>query len=93
MDGALRAISMYRIVRTVAAYCLGQAAALLLITGDAWFMVLSPDGGASPIAPSPVTVTGVVLAAVAVIVAVVPVRSLLRAIPTGPEANQNQPTP
>lgn len=86
LDAALRAISMYRIVRTLAAYCLGQAAALLLITGDAWSRVVQPAGGEFSLAPSPATTAGMVLAAVAVIVAVVPVRSLLRAIPRGESA-------
>jgi len=79
MDAALRAISMYRIVRTLAAYCLGQAAALLLITGNDWYTVF-PSGN-SPLGPSPAIMAGMVLAAVAVIVVVVPVRSLLGSIP------------
>ena len=91
LDAALRAISMYRIVRTLAAYCLGQAAALLLITGDAWSRVVQPAGGEFSLAPSPATTAGMVLAAVAVIVAVVPVRSLLRAIPRGEPAPHAEP--
>ncbi|MCP2047704.1 UNVERIFIED_ORG: hypothetical protein J3D58_001776 [Paenarthrobacter nicotinovorans] len=91
LDAALRAISMYRIVRTRAAYCLGQAAALLLITGDAWSRVVQPAGGEFSLAPSPATTAGMVLAAVAVIVAVVPVRSLLRAIPRGEPAPHAEP--
>lgn len=81
LDAALRAISMYRILRTLAAYCLGQAGALLMITGDAWYSVFSPGDGEYPLAPSPAITVGMVLAAIAVIVAVVPVRSLFRAIP------------
>ncbi|VXC70511.1 conserved membrane hypothetical protein [Arthrobacter sp. 9V] len=87
LDAALRAISLYRIVRTLAAYCLGQAAALLMITGDAWYSVFPPGSGEYPLAPSPANTVGMVLAAIAVIVAVVPVRSLLGAIPRGEPAN------
>lgn len=87
LDAALRAISLYRIVRTLAAYCLGQAAALLLITGDGWYSVFSPGSGGYPLAPSPANTVGMVLAAMAVIVAVVPVRSLIATIPRGEPAN------
>ncbi|MBT2585796.1 hypothetical protein [Arthrobacter sp. ISL-95] len=87
LDAALRAISLYRIVRTLAAYCLGQAAALLLITGDAWYSVFSPGSGEYPLAPSPANTVGMVLAAIAVIVAVIPVRSLLATIPRAEPAN------
>jgi hypothetical protein len=90
LDAALRAISMYRIVRTLAAYCLGQAAALLLITGDAWYSVFTPGSGEYPLAPSPAITVGMVLAAIAVIVAVVPVRSLLGTIPRGEPANRRE---
>ncbi len=87
LDAALRAISLYRIVRTLAAYCLGQAAALLMITGDAWYSVFSGGGGEYPLAPSPAVTVGMVLAAIAVIVAVVPVRSLLGTIPRSDPAH------
>ncbi|WP_231745614.1 hypothetical protein [Arthrobacter sp. EpRS71] len=90
LDAALRAISMYRIVRTLAAYCLGQAAALLMITGDAWYSVFSPGSGEYPLAPSPAITVGMVLAAIAVIVAVVPVRSLLGTIPRGEPASHGE---
>ncbi|MFW0772443.1 hypothetical protein ACLRGI_04675 [Paenarthrobacter nitroguajacolicus] len=86
LDAAMRAISMYRIVRTLAAYCLGQAAALLVITGDAWYTLFTPAGGEYAPAPSPAITAGMVLAALAVIVAVVPVRSLFHAIPRGEAA-------
>ncbi|UKA48778.1 hypothetical protein LFT48_15190 [Arthrobacter sp. FW305-123] len=87
LDAALRAISLYRIVRTLAAYCLGQSAALLMITGDAWYSVFPPGDGVYPLAPSPAVTVGMVLAAIAVIVAVVPVRSLLGTIPRGERAS------
>ncbi|MFJ6535422.1 hypothetical protein ACIQH5_04260 [Paenarthrobacter sp. NPDC091711] len=90
LDAALRAISMYRIVRTLSAYCLGQAAALLMITGDAWYSVFSPGNGEYPLAPSPAITVGMVLAAIAVIVAVVLVRSLLGTIPRGEPASHGE---
>lgn len=90
LDAALRAISLYRIVRTLAAYCLGQAAALLMITGDAWYSVFAPGDGEYPLAPSPAITVGMVLAAIAVIVAVVPVRSLLGTIPRSDPAHHEE---
>ena len=90
LDAALKAISLYRIVRTLAAYCLGQAAALLMITGDAWYSVFSGGGGEYPLAPSPAITVGMVLAAIAVIVAVVPVRSLLGTIPRSDAAHHGE---
>ncbi|MGO4144083.1 hypothetical protein AB4Y77_03270 [Paenarthrobacter sp. YAF11_1] len=90
LDAALRAISMYRIVRTLAAYCLGQAAVLLISTGNAWYGVFPSTSGADPIGPSPLPMIGMVLAVIAVIVAVTPVRSLFRTIPRGEPALQGE---
>ncbi|MCT9869328.1 hypothetical protein [Paenarthrobacter aurescens] len=90
LDTALRAISMYRIVRTLAAYCLGQAAVLLISTGNAWYGVFPSASGPDPIGPSPLPTIGMVLAVIAVIVAVTPVRSLFRTIPRGQPAKQGE---
>ncbi|MCP1415018.1 hypothetical protein [Paenarthrobacter sp. A20] len=91
LDAALRAISMYRIVRTLAAYCLGQAAALLISAGNAWYGMFPPAGSLDPIGPSPLPVIGIVLAIIAVIVAITPVRSLLRTLPRGNSTKQGEP--
>jgi len=81
LDAALRAISMYRIIRTLSAYCLGQSALLLMTSGDAWYRLFVPATGIYPLAPSPAVTLGMVLAAIAVITAVTPVRGLIQAIP------------
>ncbi|MFK0001995.1 hypothetical protein [Paenarthrobacter sp. NPDC090522] len=78
LDAALRAISMYRIVRTLAAYFLAQSAMLLLTNVEAW-------GALYPafdrLAPSPAPVVGAILLAASVAVVVTPVRRLFRGIP------------
>lgn len=83
LDAALKSISMYRIVRTLSAYCLGQAGVLLITSPEAWdgFFPISP--GTFPVGPHPAVTAGMVLAVIAVITAIVPVRSLLRTIPRG----------
>ncbi|SEI46340.1 hypothetical protein SAMN04487917_101429 [Arthrobacter sp. yr096] len=90
LDAALRAISMYRIVRTLAAYCLGQAAVLLISTGNAWYGFFPPKPGLDPIGPSPLPTIGIVLAVIAVMVSVTPVRSLFRKIPRGDAAKHEE---
>ncbi len=90
LDAALRAISMYRIVRTLSAYCLGQAAALLISTGNAWYGVFPPGPSPDPIGPSHAGTIGLVLAVIAVLVAVTPVRSLFRTLPRGNTAKQGE---
>ncbi|WP_284986459.1 hypothetical protein [Arthrobacter sp. fls2-241-R2A-172] len=81
LDAALRVISMYRIVRTLSAYCLGQSALLLMTSGDAWYQLFVPTPGVYPLAPSPAVTLGMVLAAIAVITAITPARGLIQAIP------------
>lgn len=90
LDAALRAISMYRIVRTLAAFLLAQSAVMMLGNAEAWGTLFPAF---NQLGPSPVYMTGVVVAVIAVVVAVTPVRSLFRAIPRGTEPKQNQPTP
>ncbi|MFJ5954678.1 hypothetical protein ACIQC5_01840 [Paenarthrobacter sp. NPDC092416] len=90
LDAALRAISMYRIVRTLAAYCLGQAAVLLLTNTEAWGALFPAF---DRIAPSPATLIGAALTAAAVLIAVTPVRNLFRWIPRGHQARQGQQVP
>lgn len=90
LDAALRAITTYRIVRTLAAYLLAQAGLLLLVNVEAWEALFPAF---ERIAPSPSTIIGAVLLALAVVAAVTPVRSLFRSIPRDSTTRQNQPTP
>ncbi|MFE4198318.1 hypothetical protein ACFRJ9_20925 [Paenarthrobacter sp. NPDC056912] len=88
LDAALRAITMYRIVRMLAAYCLGQAAAVLLTSAEAWGTLFPAF---DRIGPSPAIMAGAILAAVAGIVAITPVRSLFRTIPRVSAAKLGEP--
>jgi hypothetical protein len=78
LDAALRAITMFRIVRTLAAFLLAQSAVMLLGNAEAWGTLFPAF---NQLGPSPVYMAGVVLAVAAIAVAVTPVRSLFRAIP------------
>ncbi|WP_144659384.1 hypothetical protein [Paenarthrobacter nicotinovorans] len=78
LDAALRAITMFRIVRTLAAFFLAQSAVMLLGSAEAWGTLFPAF---NQLGPSPVYMAGVVLAVAAIAVAVTPVRSLFRAIP------------
>ncbi|MFF1828915.1 hypothetical protein [Paenarthrobacter sp. NPDC058040] len=90
LDAALRAITMFRIVRTLAAYLLANAGLLLLVNVEAWGALFPAF---ERIAPSPSTIIGAVLLALAVVAAVTPVRNLFRAIPRDSATKQNQATP
>ncbi|MGP0221802.1 MULTISPECIES: hypothetical protein [unclassified Paenarthrobacter] len=90
LDAALRAITVFRIVRTLAAYLLANAGLLLLVNVEAWGALFPPF---QSIAPSPSTMIGAVLLALSVVAAVTPVRSLFRAIPRDRATKQNQPSP
>jgi hypothetical protein len=72
---------MYRIIRTLSAYCLGQSALLLMTSGDAWYRLFVPAPGIYPLAPSPAVTLGLVLTVIAAITAITPVRGLIQAIP------------
>lgn len=73
LDGALRAITVYRIVRTLAAMLMAQAGLLLLANSRALAAVF----GTSPAPPTipwwPASLAGALLAAAAVVIAVIPV--------------------
>lgn len=90
LDAALRAITVYRIVRTLAAYLLAQAGMLLLVNVEAWGALFPAF---DRITAGPSTVIGAALLAVAVVAAVTPVRSLFRDIPRGRVAKQSQAMP
>jgi hypothetical protein len=83
LDAALRAITLHRTVRTLAATLTVQAAALLLTQSQAWAAVFGPDafGTVNPAAATwwPATLAGSVLGAAALVIAVIPVRTLARA--------------
>lgn len=91
LDAALRAISMYRIVRMLAAYLLAQAAVLLIASGDAWYELFPVPEDTYTLGPSPATLVGMFLAVAAGLVAITPVRSLLRTIPRGRAAKLGEP--
>ncbi|MCI9871600.1 hypothetical protein ARTB_13835 [Arthrobacter humicola] len=86
LDAALRAITVHRIVRTVAATLTAQAGVLLLTQTNAWAAVFGSDAFGDAVDPAagswwPATLAGAVLAASAVLIAVVPVGGLARKTP------------
>ncbi|MGO4804041.1 hypothetical protein AB4089_02830 [Arthrobacter sp. 2MCAF15] len=87
VDTALRAITVHRVVRTLAAALTAQAAVLLLTQSQVWAAVLGPDAFGAGVPPAagfwwPATLAGSVLGGVAVVIAVIPVRMLARDRPT-----------
>ncbi|MFI2564767.1 hypothetical protein [Paenarthrobacter sp. NPDC018779] len=88
IDAALRAIAMCRIIRTLAAYFLAQSAMLLLTNVEAWGALFPAF---DRLAPSPATLVGAILLAIAVAVSVTPVRSLFRSIPRRSSVTKNAP--
>ena len=86
LDAALRAITVHRIVRTLAATLTAQAGVLLLTQTNAWAAVFGPDAFGDAVDPAagswwPATLAGAVLAASAVVIAVIPVGGLARKTP------------
>jgi len=75
LDAALRAITVHRIVRTLSAMFMAQAAMALLVNSHAWAAVFGV-----PFVPSipwfPASLAGTILAFAAIATALVPVRSL-----------------
>ncbi|SDK48550.1 hypothetical protein SAMN04487916_101245 [Arthrobacter sp. ov407] len=82
LDAALRAITLHRVVRTLAATLTAQAGVLLLTQSNAWAAVLgrATFGETDPAAGAwwPATLAGSVLGAAAIVIAVTPVRTLAR---------------
>ena len=75
LDSALRAITVYRIARTLAARFMAQAAMVLLMNSQAWAAVFGV--GFQPAIPWwPASLAGAILAGAAIVIALVPVRSL-----------------
>jgi hypothetical protein len=95
LDSALRAVTLHRTVRTLAAVFTAQAAVLLLTQSQAWGAVFGPDafGTVNPDAGSwwPATLAGSVLGAAAMAIAVIPVRTLARARTTQARRPDQEP--
>ncbi|MDQ0755438.1 hypothetical protein [Arthrobacter sp. B3I4] len=90
MDAALRAITVHRAVRTLAALFVAQAAVLLLTQSPAWAAVFVAGSFGEPINPSsgtwwPATLAGAILGSAATVIAVVPL--------TGPVRSSAGPAP
>ena len=85
LDAALRAITVHRVVRTLAATLTAQAGVLLLTQSNAWAAVLgrAAFGETDPAATSwwPAITAGAVLGVAATVIAVIPVRALARPAP------------
>jgi hypothetical protein len=86
LDAALRAITVHRIVRTLAATLTAQAGVLLLTQANAWAAVFGSGAFGDAVDPAagswwPATLAGAVLAASAVVIAVIPVGGLARKTP------------
>ena len=85
LDAALRAITVHRVVRTLAATLTAQTGVLLLTQSNAWAAVLgrSALGWTDPAETSwwPATAAGAVLCGAATVIAVIPVGALARPAP------------
>lgn len=85
LDAALRAITVHRVVRTLAATLTAQAGVLMLIQSNAWAAVLgrAAFGETDPAAVfcGPAVAAGAVLCVVATVIAVIPVGTLARPAP------------
>lgn len=88
LDAALRAITVHRVVRTLAATLTAQAGVLLLTQSNAWAEILgrAAFGETDPAATSwwPAIAAGAVLGVAATVIAVIPVRALARPAPAPP---------
>ncbi len=85
LDPALRAITVHRVVRTLAAALTAQAGVLLLTQSNAWAAVLgrAAFGQTDPAATTwwPAIAAGAVLGVAATVIAVIPVRGPARPAP------------
>lgn len=93
LDGALRAITVYRIARTLAAYFVVQAGVLLMMLSHA-FTPLFEEPRNFYTQDQPVAIAaGAIIATLGVAIAVTPVRSLLGALPrpAGPRLESTTP--
>jgi hypothetical protein len=96
VDAALRAITIHRTARTLAAALTAQAALLLLTQSHAWAAVLVASSFGDALNPSagswwPASLAGAVLGAVATVIAVIPITTPAQSrTGTGP-LRQNEP--
>lgn len=81
LDAALRAITVHRVVRTLAAYCAAQGGVLLITASNALPPLLRLPASSSTWQPA--AIAGAVLAAAGVVIAVIPVRGFAR-VPAAP---------
>ena len=91
LDGALRAIAVYRIARTLAAYCFVQAGLLLMTLSHA---ILPLFEAPASFRDAPLSIAaGAIIAALGVVIAVTPVRTLLDGLPriSGPRVGSTAP--
>jgi hypothetical protein len=79
LDAALRAITIHRVVRTVAAYCIAQAGVLLMTASLAWPPLLGVPAAVWDAAWQPAVVAGATLAAAGIVIAVIPIKGFARA--------------
>ena len=76
LDAALRAITVHRVVRTVAAYCMAQGGVLLMTASNAFPPLLGLPASSSTWQPA--VVAGAALATAGVVIATFPVRGFAR---------------
>lgn len=72
LDAALRAITVYRTVRTLAAMLTAQAGLLLLANSHAWAAVFGTAPAPTPIPWWPASLAGALLAGAAILIVVIP---------------------
>ncbi|WP_457963172.1 hypothetical protein M1E17_17195 [Arthrobacter sp. D1-29] len=88
LDAALRAITVHRVVRTLAACFAVQAGVLLITASRAWPPVLGLPEAAWPSFWQPPVTVGSLVVAAGVVIAVIPVRGFARtASPRQPQAD------
>jgi hypothetical protein len=81
LDGALRAITVYRIARTLAAYCFIQAGLVLMTLSHGFTPLFKEPSSFVPQDQPYAIAAGAIITAVGVVIAVTPVRLLLDALP------------
>ena len=78
LDAALRAITVHRVVRTLAAYCTAQVGVLLMTESMAWPPLLGMQPTTWDVPWQPAVVAGAMLAAAGVVIPVIPVKGFAR---------------
>ena len=86
LDAALRAITVHRVVRTLAAYCAVQGGVLLMTASTAWPPALDLPAESGTATWQPAMIAGALLGAIGVVIAVVPVRRFAR-VPASPASS------